>query len=96
MYEGIDIAFASAKLATLKNKPASIAVHSASAFYNIGQIARYGYMYAEHQAINCNSFSVDDTEIVSEYRREQVKHTLLAATDIMMLLLIGLSSLESE
>lgn len=39
MNEGIDIAFMGAKFATSNNKPAGIALHGVSAFYNIGQIA---------------------------------------------------------
>ena len=96
MYEGIDIAFASAKLATSNNKSANVAVHGASAFYNIAQIARYGYLCAEQQYATCNGYYVYDADLARRYRMEQMKHTVLAAADIIMLFAAGFSGIQSR
>ena len=78
MNEGIDIAFMGAKFVISNNKPAGITVHGVSAFYNIGQIARYGYLCAERQTAYINGVFVHDECLVRQYRKEQVKHTILA------------------
>ena len=97
MNEGIDIAFMGAKLATSNNKPASIAAHGISAFYNIAQIARYGYLCAEQQALFCNGYNVYyDADLIRRHRQEQIKHTALALGDIIMLFAIGLSDNNSR
>ena len=96
MNERIDIAFMSAKLVTVNNRSAGMAVHSASAFYNIGQIARYGYLCAEQQSLCCNGYNVYDIGFVRRYRQEQIKHTVLALADIFMLFAIGLSDNRSR
>ena len=95
MNEAIDITFMGAKLATSNNKPASVAVHGVSAFYNIAQIARYGYLCAEQQYATSNGYIVYDADLARRYRMEQVKHTVLAAADIVMLLTIAFTDRQS-
>ena len=85
----------SAKLATSNNKPASVAVHGASSFYNIAQIARYGYLCAEQQYVTSNGDIVYDADIARRYRMEQFKHIVFATIDVAMLISEGLMDNQS-
>ena len=89
----IDIAFMGAKMAASKNESASVAVHGVSAAYNIAQIARYSYAYGNGQRLLCEGLPVDTVQM-EQFRRERIKHTVLATLDIASLFLIGLSSFQ--
>lgn len=89
----IDIALMGAKMAAGKNESASVAVHSISAAYNIAQIACYSYAYGNGQRLLCEGLPVDSVQM-EQFRRERIKHTVLAALDITSLFLLGLSGLQ--
>ena len=73
MNENIDLAFTGAKLAAIGNEPASIAIHGASAAYNIGQMARYRVMYLNGQTVWQNGGSPAAVALTEQYRRENVQ-----------------------
>ena len=94
MNENIDIAFAGAKIATRNNEIASTAIHGVSAMYNIGQMARYRYMYFQEQNAYMSGGPGASCLFMEQYRREMWKHTVLASIDILSLFLKGISGMR--
>ena len=94
MNEHIDLTFVGAKMATHDNEAASIAVHGMSAFYNIGQMARYRVLYFQEQYANMNGGPGASATHMEQYRREMCKHTVLASLDILSLFIKGLSGMK--
>ena len=89
MNEGIDIALVGAKVAASNNQTANLAVHALSASYNIAQIAHYRAMIAglsNTQLINGVQISCN---ALTQYRRDLIKHTVLASLDVFTLFMIG-------
>ena len=87
MNEHIDLAFAGAKMAARKNEIASTVIHGMSAFYNIGQMARYRVMYYQGHYACLNGDSNVSISLNEQYRREMWKHTILAGIDVISLIL---------
>lgn len=68
MYEGIDMAFAGAKIASQNNVSTSLIVHGLSAGYNIGQMAHYRYMIAEYQMAMNNGYISMSLNELEQYK----------------------------
>ena len=96
MNEGIDIAFMGAKIATRENMPASITVHSLSMAYNIAQMTRYRVEYINSQRLLINGATQVSLSQQEQYRREMIKHSILATLDIASLFFIGVSGLHGN
>ena len=92
MNEHIDLMLTGAKVATWNNEAASLATHSLSAFYNIGQMAWYRYQY--YQYLNCGT--QDALAISRQYAHEMWKHTALAGLDILTLIIKGITGLSGN
>lgn len=93
MNEHIDIAFAGAKVAAKDDPRASVAVHGMSLGYNIAQMGLYRYAYCEALASQRMGMQVN-TEQIQLYRREAIKHTVLAGLDILSLFFMGSSGID--
>ena len=87
MNEHIDLAFAGAKIAVRNDEVASTVIHGMSAFYNIGQMARYRTMYYQGQYAYINGDYSVSTSLNEQYRREMWKHTVAASMDVLSLFL---------
>ena len=94
MNEGINLTLAVAKMATMNNEAASIAIHGVSAAYNIGQIARYRMMCANNNAPFSNGGIQVSAVLIEQYRQELIKHTILAGIDIIALFAKGISGVS--
>lgn len=69
MNNAIDLAFLTAKVATLKDEKAKIIIESASLAYNIAQVARFRSMIVELSQI-CN-YIVYKAQITGSYTQEE-------------------------
>lgn len=94
MINDIDLILTGAKIAALGNEPASLAIHGASAAYNIGQMAQYRVLYLNGQTALQNGKNLAAMALTEQYRREMIKHTILSGVDIATLLLIGITGLR--
>lgn len=93
MNEHIDIAFAGAKVAAKDDPRASVAVHGVSLGYNIAQIGLYRYACGAAMANQRMGMQVNPEQI-QQYRRESIKHTVLAGLDILSLFFMGSSGID--
>ena len=89
MNEGIDIAFLGAKVAAKDNTSTSIAVHGLSAAYNISQMFRYRVAFFDGQRLLANGATQETIADTEQYRRNMIKHSLLAGLDIVSLFMIS-------
>ena len=96
MNEHIDLTFAGAKIAARNDEVASTVVHGLSAFYNIGQMARYRTMYCRGQYANMNGDYSVSTSLNEQYRREMWKRTVLAGLDLVSIFLISCSAMGAD
>lgn len=89
MNESIDIAFASAKVASASNKNAHLAVLGMSMGYNFGQMARYRYLSATCQNAIANVANYQAcSDQVDQYNREMRKHFILGTLDVFSCLIL--------
>ena len=95
MNELIDLTFAGAKIAARNNEVASTAIHGVSAFYNIGQMARYRVLFFQQQYAYINGGSHTSSSLSEQYRREMLKHTVLASIDVLNLFIKGISGIRA-
>lgn len=95
MNEYIDMTFAAAKMAAHDNEVASTAIHGLSAMYNVGQMARYRVSYYQEQYANLNGRPDASAILMEQYRREMLKHTVLASIDILSLFIKGFSGMRN-
>lgn len=96
MNEHIDLTFAGAKIAAGNDEVASTVVHGMSAFYNIGQMARYRTMYYQGQYAYINGDYSVSTSLNEQYRREMWKHTVAAGIGILAILLVASSGMRGS
>jgi len=96
MSEHIDLAFAGAKIAARNDEVASTVVHGLSAFYNIGQMARFRAMYCQGQYAYMNGETSVSTSLNDQYRREMWKYTVAAGIDILAILLVASSGMRGD
>ena len=89
MNEFIDISFAGAKIAARNNEVASTTIHGMSAFYNIGQMARYRVAFFQEQQAYANGVSGASAYNMEQYRREMWKHSVLTGIDLISLFIKG-------
>ena len=96
MNEHIDLAFAGAEIAARNDEVASTVVHGLSAFYNIGQMARFRAMYCQGQYAYMNGETSVSASLNEQYWREMWKYTVAAGIDLVSFFLISYSAMRAD